>query len=49
MRVTLLLLGDQIAPILKEYGYQNKISAHTMVAGSKDIPKSWQLHIVGRA
>lgn len=42
-----LILGEQAAPFIKEYGYQNKILAHTVVAGAKDIPKGWQLKIPG--
>ncbi len=41
------VLGEQVAPFIKEYGYERKIAAHTVVAGSKNVPKQWKLKIPG--
>jgi len=42
-----LILGEQVAPFVKEFGYQNKIKAHTEVVGAKDLPKTTTLKIPG--
>jgi UDP-N-acetylmuramoylalanine--D-glutamate ligase len=42
-----LILGEQVAPYIKEYGYQNKIKAQTVVVGAKDLPKKVVLKIPG--
>lgn len=41
------VVGEQAAPALKEYGYQNKIKAHAIVAGVKDLPKGIVLRVPG--
>ena len=41
------ILGEQAAPFVEKYGYKNKVRAHTTIAGTKDIPKSWKLRIPG--
>lgn len=43
----ILILGEQVAPQIAEYGYQNKIRAKTIIAGVKDCPKKWNLQIPG--
>ncbi len=40
-----LILGEQMAHYVKEFGYQNKIASHVVVAPS--LPKSWKLLIPG--
>jgi UDP-N-acetylmuramoylalanine--D-glutamate ligase len=42
-----LVLGEQVAPFIKEYGYQQKIHAHTIVAGASYLPKNISLKIPG--
>ena len=42
-----LILGEQVAPAINEYGYQSKIKSQTIVAGTKDIPSDWTLEIPG--
>lgn len=42
-----LVLGEQMAPCIDEYGYKNKIRAHVTIAGASAIPKSWKLQIPG--
>jgi len=42
-----LVLGEQVAPFIKEYAYDKKIAAHTEIAGSTNVPKKWILEIVG--
>ena len=42
-----LVLGEQVAPFVKEFCYQNKIKAHTEVVGAKDLPKTTILKIPG--
>ena len=42
-----LILGEQVAPFVKEFGYQNKIKAHVEVVGAKDLPKTTILKILG--
>lgn len=39
------ILGEQMVHYIEEYGYKNKIVAHTIVASS--VPKSWKLRIPG--
>ncbi len=41
------VLGEQVAPFVKEFGYQNKIKAHTEVVGAKNLPKNTTLQIPG--
>lgn len=40
-----LILGEQMARYIEEYGYKNKIVAHTIIAPA--LPKSWTLLIPG--
>jgi len=40
-----LVLGEQMAHYVDDYGYKNKIVAHTVVA--KPVPKTWHLLIPG--
>lgn len=42
-----LILGEQMAERVTEFGYQEKIHAHTMVAGAKDLPKGAVLRVPG--
>ncbi len=42
-----LVLGEQVVPALKEYGYEKKVPAHVVVAGGKNLPKQWKLKIPG--
>ena len=42
-----LVLGEQVAPFVKEFCYQNKIKAHVEVVGAKDLPKTTILKILG--
>ena len=42
-----LVLGEQVAPFVKEYGYLKKIKSHAQVVGAKDLPKSITLQIPG--
>ncbi len=42
-----LILGEQVSPFVKEFGYQNKIKAHTEVVGAKDLLKTTILKIPG--
>lgn len=42
-----LVLGEQVAPFVKEFGYANKIKAHTEVVGAKNLPKTTILKIPG--
>lgn len=42
-----LVLGEQVAPFIKEYGYDKKIAAHTEIAGSKNLPKQWKIQLPG--
>ncbi len=41
-----LILGEQVAPFVKEYGYQNKIQSRVEIVSAK-LPKSWRLKIIG--
>jgi UDP-N-acetylmuramoylalanine--D-glutamate ligase len=41
------ILGEQVAPFVKEFGYQTKIRAHTEVCGAKDLPKGIKLRVPG--
>lgn len=43
----ILVLGEQVAPFIKEYGYEKKILAHTVVAGAHQVPAQWKLKLVG--
>ena len=43
----ILILGEQVVPLIKQYGYQDKVIAHAQIAGAKDIPADWQLKIPG--
>ncbi len=43
-----LVLGEQVAPFVKEFGYQNKIKSHTEVVGANNVPKSTALKIPGQ-
>ena len=40
-----LVLGEQMAHFVDDFGYKNKIAAHTVVA--KPIPKTWPMRIPG--
>jgi UDP-N-acetylmuramoylalanine--D-glutamate ligase len=40
-----LILGEQMASYIDEFGYKNKIVAHTLVA--KPVPKNWVLRVPG--
>ncbi|MES2006693.1 MAG: UDP-N-acetylmuramoyl-L-alanine--D-glutamate ligase [Patescibacteria group bacterium] len=40
-----LILGEQMAHFVEDFGYKNKIAAHTKVA--KSVPKSWHLLVPG--
>jgi UDP-N-acetylmuramoylalanine--D-glutamate ligase len=42
-----LVLGEQVEPFIKKYGYQNKIRAHVVIAGSGELPKNITLKIPG--
>ncbi len=42
-----LVLGEQVAPFVQEYGYQKKIRANTILAGAKNLPKGTKLQILG--
>ncbi len=42
-----LVLGEQVAPFVQEYGYQNKIRANTILAGAKNLPKGIALKVLG--
>lgn len=42
-----LILGGQVTPYLKEYGYEPQIQAHTTVVTEKTLPKSWRLKLIG--
>lgn len=42
-----LILGEQVVPFVKEYGYEKKIPSHVVIAGSKNLPKQWKLQIPG--
>jgi UDP-N-acetylmuramoylalanine--D-glutamate ligase len=42
-----LIMGEQVAPFLKQYGYQTKLKAHVEIGWSKDIPKSLVLKVPG--
>ncbi len=41
------IVGDQVAPFLREYGYEKKVAGKTIIAGIKNIPKQWKLRIPG--
>jgi UDP-N-acetylmuramoylalanine--D-glutamate ligase len=41
------VLGGQAAPFIKEYGYEKKIAAHTVIADNKNLPKQWKLQLPG--
>lgn len=41
------IVGEQVVPFLKEYGYEKEIIAKTIVAGAKKLPKQWKLQIPG--
>src|SRR3990167_9571280 len=41
------ILGEQAVPAIEEYGYKMKIKAHTVVAGTKNLPKQWKLQVPG--
>lgn len=43
----IFILGEQVTPFLKEYGYERKIKAKTIVAGTKNLPREWKLRIPG--
>ena len=43
----IFILGEQVVRTLEEYGYKNKIQAHTEVAGPKDVPSEVHLSIPG--
>ncbi|HVV39363.1 MAG TPA: UDP-N-acetylmuramoyl-L-alanine--D-glutamate ligase [Candidatus Paceibacterota bacterium] len=43
----MLVVGEQVAPLIKEYGYQDKVVAQTVTAGVKDIPAQWHLKVPG--
>ena len=42
-----LILGGQMTPFIKEYGYESSIRAHTVVVTEKTLPKSWRLRLIG--
>ena len=42
-----LVLGEQVAPFVKEYGYQQKIRSQVTIAGAKHLPKGAKLQILG--
>ena len=42
-----LIVGEQVAPFLKEYGYQSKLKAHVEIGWAKDIPKGLVLKVPG--
>ncbi len=42
-----LILGEQVAPFVKEFGYQNKIRSKVEVVGSNKLPKSWTIKLEG--
>ncbi len=41
------ILGEQVAPFIKEYGYQQKIRSQVTVASAKNLPKGVTLKILG--
>lgn len=43
----IFILGEQTVSSLKEYGYDKKVKAHTIIAGAKNLPKEWKLQILG--
>jgi UDP-N-acetylmuramoylalanine--D-glutamate ligase len=43
----MLVVGEQVAPFIKEYGYQKKIKSHVEIVGSRDLPKGITLRIPG--
>ena len=42
-----LILGEQVTPFVKEYGYEKKVPSHVVIAGRKNLPKQWKLQIPG--
>lgn len=42
-----LILGGQVTPFIKEYGFESNIKAHTTVVTEKTLPQSWRLRIPG--
>lgn len=42
-----LVLGEQMALALKEYGHQSKVYANVVVAGAKDLPENTTLRVPG--
>ncbi len=42
-----LVLGEQVAPFVKEFGYTSTIQAHTEVVGVKNLPNAVTLGIPG--
>lgn len=42
-----LILGGQVTPFIKEYGYESRIQAHAIVITEKTLPQSWRLKIPG--
>lgn len=43
-----LVLGEQMAPFVKEFGYANKIKAHTAIVSAKNLSKTTTLKIPGQ-
>src|SRR3989344_3833041 len=41
------ILGEQAVPAIEEYGYKMKIKDHTVVAGTKNLPKQRKLQVPG--
>jgi UDP-N-acetylmuramoylalanine--D-glutamate ligase len=42
-----LVLGEQVVPFVKEYGYQGKIRSHVITAGAAKLPKGTTLKVIG--
>ncbi len=42
-----LILGEQVMPDAKKYGFKDRILARTVIARTQDIPSEWQLKIPG--
>jgi UDP-N-acetylmuramoylalanine--D-glutamate ligase len=41
------IVGEQVVPILKEYGFESRVRAHTTVVKKDTMPKSWTLRVPG--
>ncbi|HVV15550.1 MAG TPA: UDP-N-acetylmuramoyl-L-alanine--D-glutamate ligase [Candidatus Paceibacterota bacterium] len=42
-----LILGEQVMPDAKKYGFKDQILARTVIARTQDIPAEWRLKIPG--